>query len=137
MRILYFTTSMMADDFAGYAKHWKISLNPSNQNFHNKIIRSLAITEKVEVFSCRPYSYKSCLIKKLNAHIKEDKNITWNYLSVTKRKFFRIRSYKLQINKLLKGTDLNDTVILTDTINPTVISSAEIATISVHSETSH
>lgn len=124
MKILYFTTSMISEDFGQFTKLWKISLNPSNQNFHNKVIRSLAKTEEVEVFSLRPFSRKYCLSKHLNAENKVKDNIKWHYLAVSKHKLFRVNHAKKQLIKLLKNADLTDTVILSDTINPSVISLA-------------
>ncbi len=121
MKIMYFTTSMRENDFAEFSKKWRISLNPSNQNFHNKVIRSLAITNKVDVFSLRPFSRMYCRLKRLNQEIIEEGNISWNYLKVVNFKLFRVMNAKKQLSKLLKGYDFKDTVIVTDTINPSVI----------------
>ena len=50
-KIIYITTTMNEEDYVDYMEHWKIKPNPSNQNFHNKFIRSLAIDNFVDVIS--------------------------------------------------------------------------------------
>ena len=60
MRVIYLTTAIKKDDFAKFSKMWRIALNPSNQNYHNKMIRSLAMSNKVDVISMRPYSISNC-----------------------------------------------------------------------------
>ena len=71
MKIIYFTTAIQRDDYRDFTKLWTISLNPSNQNFHNKMIRSLAINNEVHVISIRPFSRKNCKVKKLEEETKE------------------------------------------------------------------
>lgn len=121
MKILYFTTSINKDDFAQFFKQWVFSLNPSNQNFHDKLIRSLALSEDVEVISLRPYSRKFCLLKSLPYEYKEYGNIKYHYLKIENNKFLRHVTAKKQMKKILLKRDLKDTLILTDTINPRVI----------------
>ena len=41
MKIIYFTTSQDEKDYRSFMNIWKIPLNSSNQNFHNKFIRAL------------------------------------------------------------------------------------------------
>ena len=82
MRVIYLTTSLDADDYVEFNSHWKVSLNPSNQNFHNKVIRSLGLTNDIEVISMRPFSRKVCSIKKLEKSTKVSGKITWHYLEV-------------------------------------------------------
>lgn len=65
MRIIYFTTALSKNEYNEYTKLWKISPNPSNQNFHNKLIRSLSINNKVDVISIRPFSKKLVSSKRL------------------------------------------------------------------------
>lgn len=124
MKVIYFTTSLEAKDYVDFNSYWSVSLNPSNQNFHNKIIRSLAINNTVEVISLRPFSKKLCSIKNLPSSEKEDGNITWHYLEVKHNKFSRLISFHKEAEKLMKTLDLNYAVIVTDTINPAVLKTA-------------
>ena len=60
MKIIYITAAMEASDFITFSKQWVKSPNPSNQNFHNKLIRSIAINNKIDVISIRPFNKKLC-----------------------------------------------------------------------------
>lgn len=121
MKIIYLTTSLEANDYIEFNSCWKTSLNPSNQNFHNKMIRSLALTNSVDVISLRPFSRKLCSVKKLYKSTKETGNITWNYLEVKRNPFTRTHHFTLQARKIMRTLDLNYAVIVTDTINPKVL----------------
>ena len=79
MRIIYFTTAQEEKDYRSFMNQWKIALNPSNQNFHNKLIRALAIENQVDVISIRPFSRKNMKVKKLPSVEKKEGNITWHY----------------------------------------------------------
>lgn len=54
MNILYLTTSVPSSVFSAYLSNPKISLNPSGQNFHRKMIKALRLFDKVEVLSLCP-----------------------------------------------------------------------------------
>ena len=124
MKIIYVTTSLEENDYNKFNKLWKVSLNPSNQNFHNKIIRALSLNNEVEVISIRPYSHTNCTVKSLNAQRRQIGNITYNYLSISKNRFLRLHSIKKQSKKLLSDLKLEKAVIVTDTINPKCIVTA-------------
>ncbi len=117
--IIYLTTSIKNDDYEQYIKYWKIKPNPSNQNFHNKLIRSIAINNKINVISVRPYSRSLCSLKGLKKETKEDNNITWNYLKISRGNIFKILSSRRQILKLIKHLlkKDEDNILITDTIN--------------------
>ena len=70
MKIVYFTTAQQEDDFRSFINDWKISLNPSNQNFHNKLIRALAVNNEVHVISVRPFSRSNMKVSKLPKEVK-------------------------------------------------------------------
>ena len=121
MRIIYFTTAQDEKDYRSFMNQWKIALNPSNQNFHNKLIRALAIDNKVDVISIRPFSRKNMKVKKLPAEEKNDGNISWHYLSRCGLKVFRTAKLIPEANKIFKTIVQKDSVILSDTINPSVL----------------
>ena len=125
MKIIYITTAIDSTDYVSFCKLWSKSPNPSNQNFHNKLIRSLAINNEVHVISIRPFSKYLCKTRKLKAEsAKTDGNITWNYLAITPNKISRLFSVKNQAKAIVKQliNKDEDAVIMTDTINPLCIS---------------
>lgn len=126
MQIIYVTTSLYEEDYPSFQKAWKVSLNPSNQNFHNKMIRCLSKIAQVEVFSLRPFSKSRCRIKKLGSEVKKVNNITYHYLRVPVNPFFRYRSFLMQSKKIIKNLNLDDAVIFADTINPKTIRLANV-----------
>ena len=71
MKIIYFTTAQEEKDYRTFMTYWKIPLNSSNQNFHNKLIRALAIKNKVEVISIRPFSISKTRVTKLPRETKD------------------------------------------------------------------
>lgn len=114
---------MDKEDFNEYLLHWKEALNPSNQIFHNKMIRCLAINNEVYVISFRPFSKNNTTFKNLKSSTIIDNNITWQYLKVKRNKISRFVSYKRQIKQLYKKL-IDFDLILTDTINPIVLYNA-------------
>ena len=118
MKIIYFTTAQEENDFRSFINEWKISLNPSNQNFHNKLIRALAINNEVHVISVRPFSRSNMKVRKLN---KVDGNITWHYVKRSGNKISRALVTTSQMMNALKGIDLSDSIFITDTINRSVV----------------
>lgn len=121
MKIIYFTTACEKEDYIAFCKNWRVSLNSTIQNLHNRLIRSLAITHRVEVISVRPFSKKNCDLKMLPASTTQEGNITWHYLQMKRGRLFRYISAKNQATKLLSKMDLDDSIILTDTLNPYVL----------------
>ena len=122
MKIIYVTTSLEENDYIEFNKLWTVSLNPSNQNFHNKMIRSFAINNQVEVISIRPFSKAKCEIKELKSSKKEVNNITYHYLKIKRNKLFRLSSIKKQVKVLIEEIKTEDSVVITDTINPKCVS---------------
>ena len=122
MKIIYITTSLEENDYIEFNKLWTVSLNPSNQNFHNKMIRSFALNNPVDVISIRPFSKAKCAIKVLKADTKVVNNITYHYLKIKRNKLFRLISLKSQVKSLIEELKTDDSVIITDTINPKCVS---------------
>lgn len=118
MKVIYVTTSIEENDYVEFSKTWSVSLNPSNQNFHNKVIRALGESNQVEVISIRPFSRKKCSLKKLVAEDKTFGNIHYHYLKVIRNKYLRGFSLKSQFKKLILSLCDEHTVLITDTINP-------------------
>ena len=125
MKIIYFTTSQDEKDYRSFMKIWKIPLNSSNQNFHNKFIRSLSIKNTIDVISVRPFSRSKTRQKKLLAENKTDGNINWHYLKRGGGRIMRTISITPQVKKIFRSLDTKDSIIITDTINPSVVRSVE------------
>ena len=121
MKIIYVTTAIERDDYKEFSKLWKTSLNPSNQNFHNKMIRALALNNQVDVISIRPFSTRFCNAKVLPEETKVEGNITWHYIKVKGNRFFRPFVIRQEVNKVMKKIDTKGAIVITDTINPNVI----------------
>ena len=121
MKIVYFTTAQEEKDYRSFINVWKLPLNSSNQNFHNKLIRALAIKDKVEVISVRPFSRSKTRVSKLKAETKQDGNITWHYLKRSGGGINRTLSIIPQVKKILNAMDLEDTIFITDTINTSIV----------------
>ena len=124
MKIIYFTTACEKEDYIAFCKNWRVSLNSTIQNLHNRLIRSLALTHRVEVISVRPFSKKNCDLKMLPASTTQEGNITWHYLQIKRNRLLRYISAKKQAAKLLSKMDLDDSIILTDTLNPYILNSS-------------
>lgn len=118
--IIYITTAMDKRDFDEYLTHWSSSPNPSNQNFHNKMIRSLSINNKVDVISARPFSRTLCDMKNLKKAEKEDGNITWHYIAIQRNFFEKIINGTKQVKALVKKLITEDTIVFVDTINTSI-----------------
>lgn len=117
---------MEENDYKSFVKLWYRQPNPSNQNFHNKLIRAIALTNEVDVISIRPFSKKLCKTRKLKAEINENGLIKWHYLAIKGGKLSRLIKVKKQAKTLVKEIydKRDDFVIFTDTINPLCISTA-------------
>ena len=122
MKIIYFTTACEKSDYVSFSSAWDTSLNTSIQDLHNRLIRSLALTHEVFVISARPFSKKYCKLKKLEAGTKQEGKITWNYLEIIRSRVFRFISTRRQAKRLLSKISLKDAIILTDTLNPYLLS---------------
>ena len=120
MNIIYFTTAQNSDDFNNYLSLWNTPINVSNQTFHNKLIRSIALNNHVDVVSIRPFSKKKTSVEYLQASDSLDGNIHWHYPKIIHGKFRSLRYLNVQVGKLFKDFYRNS-VIITDTINPTVL----------------
>ena len=121
MNIIYLTTAQDEKDYRSFMNIWKISLNPSNQNFHEKLIRALSINNKVDVISLRPFSHHLTNVRKLDYEVKEKGNVTWHYLKRSGNKIHRTLVATSLVSKEIKKLDYKNSIIITDTINKTVV----------------
>ena len=120
MNIIYFTTAQDKESYNKYLNIWKTPVNSSNQTFHNKLIRSLAINNHVHVVSIRPFSRKLCNVPFLKEGEDIEGSIHWHYLRISRNKVLSFSRLRKQIKLLFKDFYRNS-LIITDTINPTVL----------------
>lgn len=132
MKIIYFTSACEKKDYAVFAKAWNTSLNTTIQNIHNRLIRSLALTHEVEVISIRPFSKSKCTLKYLPFEQKAEGKINWNYMQIKRNRLFRFSSAKRQALSLISKMNLNNTIILTDTLNPYILNTSTAAAKKYH-----
>lgn len=123
MNIIYLTTAQDEKEYRSFMNIWRISLNPSNQNFHEKLIRALSINNKVDVISLRPFSHHLTKVRKLDYEVKEIGNVRWHYLKRSGNKIYRTLIAPTLINKEIKKLDYKNSIIITDTINKTIVRS--------------
>ena len=120
MNVIYFTTAQDKEDFASYISLWNTPINTSNQTFHNKLIRAIGINNHVDVISIRPFSKNKCNVEYLKSANTIKDNINWHYPKIGRNKLSIFGSLKKEIKNLF-STFARNSLIITDTINPTVL----------------
>ena len=108
------------ESFKTYLEGWKVSPNLSNQNFHNKLIHSLALTHDIDVISVRSINkhYKD---KKIDSQIVREGNIFWKYPLVMRS---RIDKY-FKLFKRIKTISMHDSeLIFVDVLNLSLLKAA-------------
>lgn len=115
-KIIYFTLAQDMKSYQDYLSNWKVSPNTSNQNFHNKLIRALALKHKVDVISVRPINFNYSF-NKLASHVVQEDNVNWNYIKVTRSKVDKLLFNGSRINRVTKNIVSSDSVIVVDTLN--------------------
>ena len=121
-KIIYFTNALDQSSFKDYLSMWKVSPNLSNQNFHNKLIRAIALYNEVEVISIRAINSNFEKSKLKRSEFKEN-NITWKYPKVTTSRVGKYLCLNSRINKVL-SLDKKDSVILVDALNYSLVKEA-------------
>ena len=108
------------NSFKEYLSKWTVSPNLSNQNFHNKLIRSLALSHDIDVISVRPINrhYKDAQIE---AQIVREGNIFWKYPLVKRNRIDKF----LNLFKRIKKISMQDSkYIFVDVLNLTLLKNA-------------
>ena len=121
-KIIYFTNALDQKSFVDYLKKWKVSPNLSNQNFHNKLIKSLSLAFDVEVVSVRAIN-SNFENSKLSKDVVQEGNIKWNYPEVSTSKVAKLLLLNSRVNKAL-SLDNSDYVIFVDALNYSLVKAA-------------
>ena len=119
-KYIYFTSAMDNKSFKEYLEGWSVSPNLSNQNFHNKLIRSLSIKHDIDVISVRAINrhYKK---KQLEAKIVREGNIYWKYPLVKRSRIDK----RFNMFKRIKAISMQDSkYIFVDTLNMSLLRNA-------------
>lgn len=72
MKIIYLTTAMLPKDYENLLKFTKTMPNPSNQNFHSRMIELLSTNFSVKVISQRPINASNSDIKNLTYEVSDN-----------------------------------------------------------------
>ena len=121
-KIFYFTIAQSNSTLNEYLSHWRVAPNLSNQNFHNKLIRSLSLSHDVEVFSVRPIN-SNFNLKTLQKATKIENNITWNYIELHNNRFDKLLNHNKRINSIDIKVNHGD-VVFVDTLNMSLLKAA-------------
>ena len=121
-KIIYFTTAQDLNSFANQLHNWSISPNLSNQNFHNKLIRSISLSHQVDVVSVRPIN-KNYSLKKLEQNIVKEENINWNYVKVSRSRIDKALHYRKYVNNSIPQ-DVANAVVMVDVLNTRLLKEA-------------
>ena len=123
MRIFYLTTAQDSDSFKNNLSKWKVSPNLSNQNFHNKLIRSIALTHDVEAISIRPINsnFSEKIMQKAS---KIENKVKWNYIKVSSNRIDKLLFINKRIDELSRSITSDD-VLFVDTLNLTLLKQAK------------
>ena len=122
-KVFYFTTALSNEDYKEYLSFWNVPPNLSNQNFHNKFIRSLSISHPVEVVSVRPIN-SNYRAKTLHSASKIENNITWNYIKVSQSRVDKFLNTAKRILEVCKGKMDKESTIFVDVLNRSLLKAA-------------
>ncbi len=124
MNIIYITTAQDQNAYKNFVALWSKKPNPSNQNFHNKMIRCLSKTNRVDVISIRPFSRTMVKTNKLISTENVTTNIHWHYIAIKRNLFFRFTNVLNESLKICKNLP-SDAIIVCDSINPLCVAAAD------------
>lgn len=125
MNILYLTLAMTKNDFTSLYSKSKNKPNPSNQNFHSKLIFALSEFAHVDVISLRPLNKTLLPDDYLKEGISYEDNISFHYVKEASSKYERKSYLAKDIYSLIKRTNKNnDYVIVVDSMNEYLVKAA-------------
>lgn len=129
MNVLLFTSAMIDQDFADYQNEAKIKPNPSNQNFYSKLIKALALYNKVAVISLRPFVSGMFYKTSLPEEEKEYGNVKFYYVKVDVSKKYKLFNEKVEIikcaQKAIEDFRSHNFICVTDTLRPNLVKAAK------------
>jgi glycosyltransferase involved in cell wall biosynthesis len=122
VNIIYLTTSLQEDDFLVLNKFQGQKANPSNQNFHRRMIDCLKINNHVHVICYRPITkYFNPL--KLSYEYKSISGLSYYYppiINVPIIKQWRFKNFTKRLVKKLIKKKKEKSLIIVDSLNATL-----------------
>jgi len=123
MKIIYLTNSMLPEDFDQLNEHVNRKANPSNQNFHHRLIRAFAVNYSVSVICYRPLAaYNDPAY--LPYEWKKKSKIYYHYLPIHNKKFIKqtkiVEDGIKLVGELIFNPNGEDTLLVVDAINATL-----------------
>jgi len=123
MKIIYLTNSMISEDFDALNETVSVKANPSNQNFHARLIKAFSLHHAVIALSYRPLAnYNDPNF--LPYEWKKDQKITYHYLPIHNRRYTRqqkLIDYGMTlIGKLMKTVKKDKPFLVVDGLNATL-----------------
>lgn len=134
MRILYLTTSLPDEVFQSVNELFHGKLNPAGQNFHDRIIHSIATKRELEIFSLLPPG----TLLPFDKH--EDENCTYHFIPRGKdpiKNFFFLPGEiaAFVINEIrAKGEQTDEICIVFDSLNLTLAKASLILKRKLHAK---
>jgi len=127
MKIIYFTTAMLPDDFDRLASKTRNAPNPSNQNFHHKLIKALALYNDVEVIVNRPITYRSDKFRPFPYETKQEGAIRYHYVKFLNGRFAKPFSFSSNAKKVARKIlrKNNDVILIVDSLNYSLVRVAQ------------
>jgi glycosyltransferase involved in cell wall biosynthesis len=123
MKVIYLTTAMSAPDFASLNGRLTVKANPSNQNFHQRLLSALSRHHQTTAISYRPLPrYGQPLF--LSYESKIDHDIEYRYLPICNLPFLKQRliigSGCRSISKLIDEHPEEKPLLFVDAMNATL-----------------
>lgn len=128
MNVLVFSSALTESDFSSYQTEAKIKPNPSNQNFYNKLIKSISLRNNVSVISHRPLTKGMFKSNVLGAGENKEGNVNYYYTHIEAGEIYKLFREQNEIlktaHKAIEDFHSNDFIIVTDTLRLSLITAA-------------
>lgn len=102
MKLIYLTTASTNVDYETIINYCFETPNPSNQNFHNALIRAFACFHNIEVVSTSLINSEKLTKENVKRSEAYENHIHYNYLPIKNGKFQKYFTIKKSLTKFLK-----------------------------------
>ena len=120
MNVIVLTSSMADADFNEFSRTARIKPNPSNQNFYNKLIKSLSFYNNVSVLSLRPFVKGMFDDDYLDSRDGNDGTIKYYYPYIKASKSFKVSKQTEEImgtfDRLVTEQGYKSFILVVDTL---------------------
>lgn len=114
-KVIYFTSAMMPEDFQEVVNNSLVTLNPSGQNFHYKLINAFTKFSDVQIVCARPINHKT----HYHTRFKTKDNGIFHYLGFKNTRLSRRRTLIKSAKKFLRPiiATTSDLVFVVDALS--------------------